>query len=52
MLKTLPQEELLSMLNAEGKLSIHCQFCNTKEMFTRAEVNRLYRKQTKGKKSN
>jgi redox-regulated HSP33 family molecular chaperone len=48
-LKTLPEAELLSVLE-DGKLTIHCEFCNTKEIFTRADVNRLYRKPAKAQK--
>lgn len=42
-LKTLPKEELLEALNDKGKLSVNCQFCNKNEVFTRAEINRLFR---------
>jgi len=42
-LKSIPKEELLSVLDND-KLSIDCQFCNKKETFTKAEINRLYSK--------
>jgi molecular chaperone Hsp33 len=42
-LKSLPKEELIASLD-NGKLTIHCQFCNKREVFTAADINRLYRK--------
>jgi molecular chaperone Hsp33 len=49
-LKTLAKEELLSSLT-QDKLSVHCEFCNKREIFTRADINRLYRKPTVRKKA-
>ncbi len=46
-LKTLPKEELLQSLDKDGKMSVHCQFCNKRESFSRADINRLYRKTVK-----
>jgi molecular chaperone Hsp33 len=46
-LKTLPKEELLQSLDEKGKMSVHCQFCNQRESFSRADINRLYRKTIK-----
>lgn len=40
-LKTIPKPDLIESLK-EGKMSVNCQFCNRKELFTRADVNRLY----------
>jgi len=48
-LKSLPKEELISALDKD-RLTIHCQFCNSKEIFTRADINRLYSKPVKSKK--
>lgn len=47
-LKSLPKEELLSLLD-NGKMSVNCQFCNKNEAFTRADINRLYRKESQKK---
>jgi molecular chaperone Hsp33 len=41
-LQSLPPEELRATLDDEGKLSIHCQFCNKRELFTRADIDRIY----------
>jgi molecular chaperone Hsp33 len=49
-LKSLPQEELLDALE-DDKLTIHCQFCNKREVFTGAQVRRLYRKPRTRKKA-
>ena len=45
-LKTIPKEELIESLD-DGKMSVNCQFCNKTEVFTRADINRLYRTTTK-----
>jgi molecular chaperone Hsp33 len=45
-LKSLPKEELISALD-NGKLTIHCQFCNKREAFTRADINRLFARKAK-----
>lgn len=45
-LKTIPQQELIETLD-DGKMSVNCQFCNKTEVFTRADINRLYRTNTK-----
>jgi molecular chaperone Hsp33 len=45
-LKTLPKEELLALLD-NGKMTVNCQFCNKSEVFTRADINRLYRTTSK-----
>jgi molecular chaperone Hsp33 len=42
-LKSLPKAELLAALDND-KLTIHCQFCNKKEVFRKADINRLYGK--------
>jgi molecular chaperone Hsp33 len=49
-LKSLPQKELLSMLDND-RLSIHCQFCNKREIFTKPDIEKLYRKPVNRRKS-
>ncbi len=44
-LKSIPREELIAELY-NGKMSVNCQFCNKSEVFTRADINRLYRNNT------
>lgn len=46
-LKSIPKEELIASLDDKGKMSVNCQFCNKTEVFTRADINRLYRTTTK-----
>jgi molecular chaperone Hsp33 len=41
-LKSLPKQELLDSLDGKGKLTIHCQFCNKREVFSRADIGRLF----------
>lgn len=48
-LKSLPKEELLSTLH-NGKLTIHCQFCNKREVFTRQQILGLYKAPERRKK--
>jgi len=43
-LKSLSKKELLDSLDDKGKLTIHCQFCNKRELFTRADITRLFTK--------
>jgi molecular chaperone Hsp33 len=43
-LKSIPEAELLSSLDDDGKMVIHCQFCNKREIFTEAQVKQLYKK--------
>jgi molecular chaperone Hsp33 len=50
-LKTLPEEELLAALT-DDKLTIHCQFCNKREVFTRIQIKRLYEKKAKKRTNN
>jgi len=45
-LQSIAESELLSVLNND-RLSIHCQFCNKTEVFTKAQVKQLYRKPVK-----
>lgn len=40
-LHSVPEPELLSMLE-DDKITIHCQFCNKREIFTRDDLKRLY----------
>jgi len=40
--KTLNQQELLDSLDEKGKMKVNCQFCNTKQIFTKADINRLF----------
>jgi molecular chaperone Hsp33 len=47
-LKSLPKQELVNSLD-EGKITIHCQFCNKREVFTKADIDRLFRKPLKRK---
>jgi len=42
-LKSLPQAELTDALE-DGKLTIHCQFCNKREVFTTEQIKQLYKK--------
>lgn len=42
-LKSLPKQELLDSLDDSGKISVNCQFCSKSEVFTRADITRLYR---------
>jgi molecular chaperone Hsp33 len=49
-LQTISKEELIASLD-DKKLTIHCQFCNKKEVFTETDINRLYVKQASKKKS-
>jgi len=42
-LKSLEKAELLDSLD-KGKLTIHCQFCNKREVFTKADINKLFAK--------
>ena len=37
-------EELLKICEEEGKVSVHCHYCNTDYAFTKAEVLRLFGK--------
>lgn len=45
-LKSIPKEELVASLDNE-KISVNCQFCNKTEVFTRGDINRLYRNNPK-----
>lgn len=45
-LATIAKAELMQMLE-EGKMSVHCQFCNKKEVFTGEDLSRLYDKPAK-----
>jgi len=49
-LKTIPEEELLDALDEKGQMVVHCQFCNKREVFTEAQVKRLYGKKPAPKK--
>ncbi len=49
-LKSIPKKELSTMLS-DGKLTIDCQFCNKKEVFTKTDVDKLYRKPVKSQKA-
>lgn len=48
-LRSIAEVELVEMLT-EGKLTIHCEFCNKKNVFTEADIHKLYAKPTRGKK--
>lgn len=41
-LKSLPKEELIDSLDDEGKISVHCQFCNKRERYTKADIEKLF----------
>lgn len=40
-LASIEPEELLEMLD-DGRLTIHCQFCNTRRSFTEADIRKLH----------
>ncbi|MEI7668834.1 MAG: Hsp33 family molecular chaperone HslO [Pseudomonadota bacterium] len=40
--KSIPQEELLATLDETGKMKVNCQFCNKQEIFTKADIKRIY----------
>jgi molecular chaperone Hsp33 len=40
-LRTIAEDELVSMLD-DGKLMIHCEFCNKKTVITEADIKKLY----------
>ncbi len=43
-LKSVSKEELLESLDENDQISVHCQFCNKREKFTRANINKLFKK--------
>ena len=47
-LKTIPKQDLIDSLT-DGKMSVSCQFCNKKEVFTTSDINRLFTKRKKAK---
>jgi molecular chaperone Hsp33 len=44
-LKSLPKQELVDSLT-DCKLTIHCEFCNKKEVYSSADVDKLFSKPT------
>lgn len=50
-LKSIPLEDVLTMLDAAGKLVMSCEFCNKKTAFTEDAVRKLYVQPKRAKKS-
>lgn len=48
-IKTVGEQDLLSMLD-NGKITIHCEFCNKKTVFTAEDIKKLYDQPTSRKK--
>jgi molecular chaperone Hsp33 len=40
----LGKEELLKIIEEEGKVSVHCHYCNTDYTFERADIEKLFKK--------
>jgi len=43
-LLSMPKEELDSIIKEEGKVSVHCHYCNTDYVFNQDDVNELFKK--------